>query len=613
MQDRYFPEVSDTLGADFYKRGTCFKNAYSIQSADLAALMDAGRRITLIDCRSMMSFNAKHVKGAANTLTLFALRRVVKKSQADNNVPLDRIISCDAIKETLSKNPETINTVVLYDDSTTDPAAGMSETLDLVFSYLCTSSVPLLWVHGGFAAFDALYPDKSEACRCPAAVQQSKFTLHTPQSAPVPTPNRSMGQSALAAGTPPAMILSYLYLGNQEHSADKQLLDSLKIHNVLNVAKECPNVFDAQLRYKKCELSDTFAQNIREAFDAAFQFIDEVKASGGRVLVHCVGGVSRSVTVVIAYLISRYGLSLPESYAFVKDRRPGMSPNLNFMGQLVEYANSISADCVRAARVAELATAVTPTNSSSSSSSSSASSSSSSSSLSVPASSSNESAPFSGPRSLSGVFTPASSGGESPVPQSSDEVPSLAKPAHPASFLDLVQQQQDALVAQAKYCLQRQLDLEAARRHSTPAGTALAPSQHQLDLESKQHALMAMRSHSGSGRVGMHLATPINLSAFGKSASSSSGGLSPIPSTPSPQAEPVFPLVPSSTAGPTPPQSQERYPPVAFALRLPKSFSLDCSSLPATPVASSSASSGSPYFQQREAKLAAGTHGQLAH
>ncbi|KAL5486871.1 hypothetical protein EMCRGX_G019407 [Ephydatia muelleri] len=52
-------------------------------------------------------------------------------------------------------------------------------------------------------------------------------------------------------------------------------------------------------------------------------------------------GISRSVTLVIAYLMQYYGLPMQQAYQFVKDKRPAISPNLNFMGQLLEFDRTI--------------------------------------------------------------------------------------------------------------------------------------------------------------------------------------------------------------------------------------------------------------------------------
>ena len=54
-------------------------------------------------------------------------------------------------------------------------------------------------------------------------------------------------------------------------------------------------------------------------------------------LVHCVGGVSRSSTVVIAYLMLKNGYSLNEAYDVVKAKKSNISPNFNFMQQLLDF------------------------------------------------------------------------------------------------------------------------------------------------------------------------------------------------------------------------------------------------------------------------------------
>lgn len=52
---------------------------------------------------------------------------------------------------------------------------------------------------------------------------------------------------------------------------------------------------------------------------------------------HCQAGISRSPTVVIAYLMSRTNLEMNEAYNRVKQKRPIIGPNLIFMSQLQEY------------------------------------------------------------------------------------------------------------------------------------------------------------------------------------------------------------------------------------------------------------------------------------
>jgi protein-tyrosine phosphatase len=60
-----------------------------------------------------------------------------------------------------------------------------------------------------------------------------------------------------------------------------------------------------------------------------------------RVLVHCVEGVSRSTSVVAAYLIAEFGWTPAQAVQYVKSRRRAAEPNFGFVQQLQEYAESL--------------------------------------------------------------------------------------------------------------------------------------------------------------------------------------------------------------------------------------------------------------------------------
>lgn len=60
-----------------------------------------------------------------------------------------------------------------------------------------------------------------------------------------------------------------------------------------------------------------------------------------RVLVHCMEGVSRSTSVVAAYLIAEFGWETGEAIQYIKARRRAAEPNFGFVRQLQEYAESL--------------------------------------------------------------------------------------------------------------------------------------------------------------------------------------------------------------------------------------------------------------------------------
>ncbi len=68
---------------------------------------------------------------------------------------------------------------------------------------------------------------------------------------------------------------------------------------------------------------------------------DSIKAKNGCVFVHCHAGISRSATICIAYIMKTMKCDLAEAYEFVKQKRPCVSPNLHFMGQLLAFQKQL--------------------------------------------------------------------------------------------------------------------------------------------------------------------------------------------------------------------------------------------------------------------------------
>lgn len=83
--------------------------------------------------------------------------------------------------------------------------------------------------------------------------------------------------------------------------------------------------------------ADTPDQNLSQYFAMCNDFIHAARIRDGVVLIHCLAGMSRSVTVAVAYIMSVTNLSWKESLKVVRTGRAVANPNLGFQNQLQEF------------------------------------------------------------------------------------------------------------------------------------------------------------------------------------------------------------------------------------------------------------------------------------
>ncbi|KAL3111677.1 hypothetical protein niasHT_010629 [Heterodera trifolii] len=135
-------------------------------------------------------------------------------------------------------------------------------------------------------------------------------------------------------------IFDFLFLGSQNDALNAELLKRHGITRVINLSETGPapsTVPDDGHHFLRIPIKDSYSAKLLPHFDAAFEFIEAARASGHKVLVHCLAGISRSPTLVIAYVMRAKQVVSDEAYKFVKNLRPTISPNFNFLGQLMEF------------------------------------------------------------------------------------------------------------------------------------------------------------------------------------------------------------------------------------------------------------------------------------
>ncbi|KAM3867867.1 dual specificity protein phosphatase 26-like [Diretmus argenteus] len=131
-----------------------------------------------------------------------------------------------------------------------------------------------------------------------------------------------------------------LYIGDQRSAENRADLSMHRISHILNAAhsnrRGRPEIYRSMnLTYMGVEARDSSDFDMSVNFQTAADFIHRSLSGGGRVLVHCHVGVSRSATLVLAYLMLKQNLTLVEAICVVKEHR-GVVPNRGFLRQLIK-------------------------------------------------------------------------------------------------------------------------------------------------------------------------------------------------------------------------------------------------------------------------------------
>ncbi|KAI8638803.1 hypothetical protein BD408DRAFT_422450 [Parasitella parasitica] len=142
------------------------------------------------------------------------------------------------------------------------------------------------------------------------------------------------------------IIPSFLFVGPEIETTEqaKQLIQERRIKRVLNMAEECQDegLSSYTVHYHKIAARDTLEmKNIELVMMEAVQFIEEAKKNHEPIYVHCKAGKSRSITAILAYLVTSERWTLKKAYRHVIRARPNMSPNIGFISELVKMESQV--------------------------------------------------------------------------------------------------------------------------------------------------------------------------------------------------------------------------------------------------------------------------------
>jgi dual specificity phosphatase 12 len=136
-------------------------------------------------------------------------------------------------------------------------------------------------------------------------------------------------------------IVPNLFIGDIASAYNKQELKELGITHVVTAILGVTPIFPQDFVYKNIPLRDIPGEHIDSYFIKSNEFISKAISGGGKVFVHCMCGVSRSATLVAAYLMYEYGLTCEAAVKLLQRKRTCVDPNEGFRQQLEVFQNSL--------------------------------------------------------------------------------------------------------------------------------------------------------------------------------------------------------------------------------------------------------------------------------
>lgn len=348
-----------------------------------SSLRDA-KDLIILDCRSSNEYCECHIRSAVN----FSIPSIMLRRLAAGKIDLLSTIKSPDLKERI-QNGYKVSLFVLYNDegthdtgqskskhelltsqaSSMDFISGVNvgsalgspdSTINILHKRLKQDGCRVVSLQDGFCSFRQTFPEwceddslKNKEIESSRSSQADQLMGLRSLRISIPHSDSACSSSAESSdceGTSlhnfneaPVEIIPGLFLGNAMHSCDARALQKYNIKFVLNVTKDLPNVFEASgdIHYLQIPITDHYSQDLATHFPAAIHFIEEARSKNAAVLVHCLAGVSRSVTVTLAYLMHTRALNLNDAFTLVRDRKPDVSPNFHFMQQLHSFERQL--------------------------------------------------------------------------------------------------------------------------------------------------------------------------------------------------------------------------------------------------------------------------------
>ena len=142
----------------------------------------------------------------------------------------------------------------------------------------------------------------------------------------------------------PQCVMPGLFIGSLEAARNMNALTVAGISHVLTLGMgmDLPQVEKRLQSHRVIAVEDKVSEqnSLATHLNECMDYIHGCRSSGGKVLVHCLAGRSRSASIVAAYLMVENKCSVDEALAQLRLVRPWIAPNPGFMNMLRAFQDN---------------------------------------------------------------------------------------------------------------------------------------------------------------------------------------------------------------------------------------------------------------------------------
>jgi Leucine-rich repeat (LRR) protein len=136
----------------------------------------------------------------------------------------------------------------------------------------------------------------------------------------------------------PSKINNNLYLSGINGVSYNDVYDILSINAIISIGRDLKPLVPVDMKHHILPIDDEDTTKLE--FDI-IDVIHNLISRGNKCIVHCQKGMSRSASIVIAYMMKYHNMVYYDAFYYVKTRRDCINPNPGFRKQLMAFEKQL--------------------------------------------------------------------------------------------------------------------------------------------------------------------------------------------------------------------------------------------------------------------------------